>query len=43
MIELEAALAQSRADMAAGRVMAESATAHMARMEDMLAQQQPAG
>lgn len=41
--ELEAALAQSRADMAAGRVVAESATAHMARMEDMLAQQQPAG
>lgn len=43
--ELEAALAQSRADLAAGRAVAESATAHMARMarmEDMLAQQ-PAG
>ena len=40
--ELEAALAQSRADLAEGRAVAESATAHMARLEDMLAQQ-PAG
>lgn len=33
--ELEADLAQSRADMAAGRMVAESASAHMARLEDM--------
>ena len=36
--ELEAALAQSRADLTAGRAVAESATAHMARLEGMLAQ-----
>lgn len=30
--ELDAALAQSRADMAAGRFVVESATAHMARL-----------
>jgi len=36
--ELEVALAQSRADLATGRAVAESATEHMARMEDMLAQ-----
>lgn len=31
--ELEAALIQSRADLAAGRVVQESAEAHMARLE----------
>lgn len=36
--ELEAALAQSRADLAEGRAVVESASAHMARLEDMLAQ-----
>lgn len=36
--ELEAALAQSRADLTAGRVVAESAAAHMARLEGMLTQ-----
>jgi PHD/YefM family antitoxin component YafN of YafNO toxin-antitoxin module len=35
--ELDAALAQSQADVAAGRVVAESAAAHMARLEAMLA------
>jgi len=34
--ELEAALAQSRADVAAGRVVQESAQAHVARLEAML-------
>jgi PHD/YefM family antitoxin component YafN of YafNO toxin-antitoxin module len=33
--ELEAALAQSRADVAAGRVVQESAQAHVARLEAM--------
>jgi hypothetical protein len=36
--ELEAALAQSRVDLAAGRAVAESAADHMARLESMLAQ-----
>jgi hypothetical protein len=35
--ELDAALAQSQADVAAGRVLAESAAAHVARLEAMLA------
>lgn len=35
--ELDAALAQSRADLDAGRSVAESAAAHMARLETMLA------
>jgi hypothetical protein len=35
--ELDAALAQARADAAAGRVVAESAAAHVARLEAMLA------
>jgi len=39
--ELEAALAQSRADMAAGRPVQESAAAHMTRLEGMLAQDAP--
>jgi len=39
--ELEAALAQSRADMAAGRSVQESAAAHMTRLEGMLAQDAP--
>lgn len=39
--ELEAALAQSRADMAAGRMVQESAAAHMTRLEGMLAQNAP--
>lgn len=34
--ELEAALAQSRADVAAGRVVQESAQAHMDRLDGML-------
>jgi hypothetical protein len=34
--ELEAALAQSRADVAAGRVVQESAEAHMERLDGML-------
>jgi hypothetical protein len=34
--ELEAALAQSRADVAAGRAVQESAQAHVARLEAML-------
>jgi hypothetical protein len=36
--ELEAALAQSRADLAAGHAMQESADAHMERLERLLAQ-----
>ncbi len=39
--ELEAALVHSRADMAAGRVVRESAAAHMTRLEGMLAQDAP--
>jgi len=39
--ELEAALAQSRADVAAGRMVTESASDHMARLEDLLAQPTP--
>lgn len=35
--ELDAALAQSQADVAAGRFVVESAAAHMARLEGMLA------
>ena len=35
--ELEAALAQSRADLAAGRAVQESAADHLARMERLLA------
>lgn len=35
--ELDAALAQSRADIAAGRFVAETADQHMARLEGMLA------
>ena len=38
----EEALAQGRADVAAGRFVVESAEAHMARLEDMLATD-PAG
>jgi hypothetical protein len=34
--ELETALAQSRADVAAGRAVQESAEAHMARINNML-------
>ncbi len=34
--ELDAALAQSQADIAAGRYVAESAAGHMARMEGLL-------
>lgn len=34
--ELDAALAQSQADVAAGRFVVESAQAHMARLETML-------
>lgn len=34
--ELEAALAQSRADVAAGRAVQESAQEHLARLETML-------
>jgi len=34
--ELEAALVQSRADLAAGRVVQETAEAHMTRLEVML-------
>lgn len=36
--ELDAALAQSRADEAAGRYVTESAGAHMARLDALLAQ-----
>ena len=39
--ELEAALVQSRADMAAGRAIQESADAHMRRLEAMLTAQDP--
>ncbi|MDP3425305.1 MAG: hypothetical protein Q8S32_16295 [Burkholderiaceae bacterium] len=39
--ELEAALAQSRADMAAGRSVQESAAAHMTRLQGMLIQDAP--
>jgi PHD/YefM family antitoxin component YafN of YafNO toxin-antitoxin module len=35
--ELDAALAQSRADVAAGRAVIETAEQHMARLEGMLA------
>jgi hypothetical protein len=35
--ELESALAQSRADMAAGRLVQESAADHMARLETLMA------
>ena len=35
--ELDAALAQSRADVATGRFVAETAEQHMARLEGMLA------
>jgi len=35
--ELDAALAQSQADFAAGRFVEESAAAHMARLKKMLA------
>lgn len=35
--ELDAALAQSQADVAAGRFVVESAAAHMTRLEAMLA------
>jgi hypothetical protein len=35
--ELDAALAQSQADVAAGRFVVESAAAHLARLEAMLA------
>jgi PHD/YefM family antitoxin component YafN of YafNO toxin-antitoxin module len=35
--ELDAALAQSRADVAAGRFVAETADQHMARLKGMLA------
>lgn len=35
--EIDAALAQSRADVAAGRFVAETAEQHMARLEGMLA------
>jgi hypothetical protein len=34
--ELDAALIQSRADLAAGRAVQESAEAHMARLDDLL-------
>jgi PHD/YefM family antitoxin component YafN of YafNO toxin-antitoxin module len=36
--ELEAALAQSRADLAAGRAVTETAAEHMQRMERLLAE-----
>jgi hypothetical protein len=35
-LEIESALAQSRADLAAGRVVQESAAAHLERLEAML-------
>lgn len=41
--ELEAALAQSKADVAAGRGMKETAAEHMARMERLLAEDAGAG
>jgi hypothetical protein len=40
--ELEAALAQSRADVSAGRTVQESAQAHMDRLETMLNAESPA-
>jgi hypothetical protein len=40
--ELDAALAQSQADIAAGRFVTESAQQHMARMEALLAPAKPA-
>lgn len=39
--ELDAALAQSQADLAAGRFVTESAQAHAARLEAMLATPEP--
>ena len=39
--ELEAALAQSRADVSAGRTVQESAAAHLARLEAMLNAESP--
>ena len=39
--ELEAALAQSRADVSAGRTVQESAQAHMDRLETMLNTESP--
>ena len=39
--ELEAALAQSRADVSAGRTVQESAQAHMDRLEAMLNPESP--
>ena len=39
--ELDAALAQSQADLAAGRFVIESAQAHTARLEAMLACHEP--
>jgi len=39
--ELEAALAQSRADVSAGRTVQESAQAHMDRLETMLNAESP--
>jgi hypothetical protein len=39
--ELEAALAQSRADVSAGRAVQETAQTHMARLEAMLNAQSP--
>jgi PHD/YefM family antitoxin component YafN of YafNO toxin-antitoxin module len=41
--ELEAALAQSKADIAAGRAMKETAAEHMARMERLLSEDAGAG
>lgn len=39
--ELEAALVQSRSDLAAGRVIEETAEAHMTRLEVMLTAEEP--
>ena len=39
--ELDAALAQSQADLAAGRFVAESAQAHAARLDAMLVASEP--
>ena len=39
--ELEAALVQSRSDLAAGRVIQETAEAHMTRLEVMLTAEEP--
>ena len=39
--ELEAALAQSRADLSAGRTVQETAQAHMDRLDDMLNAESP--